>query len=43
MNVTLALSSMYHGAIVTNYTQVTELIKDSEGKVKGAIIEEPNW
>ncbi len=40
MNVTLALSSMYHGAIVTNYTQVTELIKDAEGKVKGAIIED---
>lgn len=40
MNVTLALSSMYHGAIVTNYTQVTELIKDKDGKVKGAIIED---
>ena len=40
MNVTLALSSMYHGAIVTNYTQVTDLIKDSDGKVSGAIIED---
>lgn len=40
MNVTLALSSMYYGAIVTNYTQVLDLIKDEEGKVKGAIIED---
>ena len=40
MNVTLALSSMYYGAIVTNYTQVTELIKDENGKINGAVIED---
>lgn len=40
MNVALALSSMYHGAIVTNYTKVTDLIKDENGKVKGAVIED---
>lgn len=31
---------MFHGAIVTNYTQVTDLLKDSDGKVNGAIIED---
>jgi glycerol-3-phosphate dehydrogenase len=40
MNVSLALTSMYYGAIITNYTKVTELIKNDEGKVKGAIIED---
>ena len=40
MNVSLALSSMYYGAIVTNYTKVTELIKNEQGQVKGAIIED---
>lgn len=40
MNVALALSSMYHGAIVTNYTKVTDLIKDEKGTVKGAVIED---
>lgn len=40
MNVSLALSSMFHGAIVTNYTKVVDLIKDEGGKVKGAVIED---
>ena len=40
MNVALALSSMYHGAIVTNYTQVTDLIKDEDGQINGAVIED---
>ncbi len=40
-NVTLALTALYHGALVTNYTQVVELIKDNEsGAVKGAVIED---
>jgi glycerol-3-phosphate dehydrogenase len=40
MNVTLALSSLYHGSISTNYMQVTDLIKDSDGKVTGAVVED---
>ncbi len=40
-NVTLALTALFHGALVTNYTQVVELIKEpSTGAVKGAIIED---
>lgn len=40
MNVSLALTAMFHGAIVTNYTKVVDLIKDENGQVKGAVIED---
>ncbi len=43
MNVTLALTAIYHGAIVLNYTEVVDLIKERDPKsghetLKGAII-----
>lgn len=39
-NLSLALTAIQQGAVVTNYTEVTELIKDEHGKVAGAIIKD---
>ncbi|KAI8813018.1 FAD dependent oxidoreductase-domain-containing protein [Cladochytrium replicatum] len=40
MNVSLALTAVEHGAAVANHVEVTELIKDSAGNVKGAIVKD---
>lgn len=40
MNVTLALTAIYHGAIATNHTRVVELIKNDAGQVRGAVVED---
>lgn len=37
-NVALALTAIQQGAVVTNYTEVTGLIKDDSGKLCGAIV-----
>ena len=36
MNITLALTSIYHGAHALNYVRVDEFIKNGEGKIIGA-------
>lgn len=40
MNLALALTAIQQGAVVTNYTEVTALLKDSEGKINGATIKD---
>ena len=36
MNMALVMTAVKHGATVANYTEVTELHKDPEGKLNGA-------
>jgi glycerol-3-phosphate dehydrogenase len=36
MNVSLVLTAVQYGAVAANHTEITGLIKDGEGKVKGA-------
>ena len=36
MNVALLLTAVQYGAVAANHCEVTSLIKDSEGKIKGA-------
>ena len=36
LNVSLALTAIYHGACVLNYVKVEELIKGPEGRIVGA-------
>ena len=36
MNVSLALTAVLEGAVVTNHVEVTSLVKDEDGKIKGA-------
>lgn len=42
MNLALALTAIYHGATVTNYTRVVGLLKDADGagRVSGAVVED---
>lgn len=40
VNVALALTAIQQGAVVTNYTEVTELVKDSSGQLCGALIKD---
>ena len=35
MNVALIMTAVQQGAVVANHVEVTELLKDAEGKVKG--------
>ena len=36
MNVALSMTAAYHGATVVNHCEVTELLKNEKGEVKGA-------
>jgi glycerol-3-phosphate dehydrogenase len=36
MNVALVMTAVQYGAVVANHTEVTSLIKDEAGQVKGA-------
>ncbi|GAA5821120.1 hypothetical protein JCM11251_001972 [Rhodosporidiobolus azoricus] len=36
MNISLILTAVQYGAVAANHTEITALIKDEEGKVKGA-------
>ena len=38
MNLALILTAIKHGAVVTNYTEVTSLQKDTAGKLVGAVV-----
>ena len=40
MNLALILTAIKHGAVVTNYTEVTRLQKDSAGKLVGAVVKD---
>ncbi len=40
MNLALILTAIKHGAVVTNYTEVTSLQKDTAGKLVGAMIKD---
>ncbi len=49
MNVSLIVTSIRYGAECANHTQVTKLLKDSSGKVSGAVCKDllsgdaPKW
>ena len=38
MNVSIALTAISHGAVVSNHVEVTRLLKDKDGKVNGAAV-----
>lgn len=40
MNATLAITAIEHGATVVNYVKVTQLLKDADNKLTGAIVED---
>lgn len=40
MNVALALTAVWQGATIANYTEVLDLIKDEDSKVVGALVKD---
>lgn len=40
MNVALALTAAYHGATVANHCEVTNLTKNEQGHINGAVMKD---